>query len=56
MTIALVIMIIFAAEKRRRANFERFWYSHHLFILFFLVWQMHGMFCEPSEAVDDGLS
>ena len=34
-------MIWFALEKRRRANFERFWYSHHLFILFFALWQLH---------------
>lgn len=56
MTAALIIMIIFAAEKRRRAKFERFWYSHHLFILFFLMWQMHGMFCEfrPQAAAGRG--
>ena len=32
-------------EKRRRASFEKFWYSHHLFIVFFICWQLHGMFC-----------
>jgi len=45
MTIALGIMAWFAVEKRRRAHFERFWYSHHLFIVFFINWQLHGMFC-----------
>ncbi|KAH9054219.1 NADPH oxidase [Lactarius vividus] len=45
MTVALGIMVWYAMEKRRRANFERFWYSHHLFILFFICWQLHGMFC-----------
>ncbi|KZT00716.1 NADPH oxidase [Laetiporus sulphureus 93-53] len=45
MTAALGIMVWYAMEKRRRANFERFWYSHHLFIVFFLNWQLHGMFC-----------
>ncbi|ODO03125.1 hypothetical protein I350_05970 [Cryptococcus amylolentus CBS 6273] len=45
MTIALIVMVWFAMEKRRRAHFERFWYSHHLFIIFFLGWQLHGMFC-----------
>ncbi|KAH8978949.1 NADPH oxidase [Lactarius akahatsu] len=45
MTVALGIMVWYAMEKRRRANFERFWYSHHLFILFFISWQLHGMFC-----------
>lgn len=52
MTAALGIMVWFATEKRRRAHFERFWYSHHLFIVFFLNWQLHGMFCmiQPDRA------
>lgn len=41
MTAILGTMIWFAMEKRRRANFERFWYSHHLFVLFFALWQLH---------------
>ncbi|EAU83948.1 NADPH oxidase isoform 2 [Coprinopsis cinerea okayama7 len=45
MWLALGIMVWFAIEKRRRAHFERFWYSHHLFIVFFINWQLHGMFC-----------
>ncbi|KAH9033367.1 NADPH oxidase [Lactarius pseudohatsudake] len=45
MTVVLGVMVWYAMEKRRRANFERFWYSHHLFILFFICWQLHGMFC-----------
>jgi NADPH oxidase len=45
MTAALFIMVWFAIEKRRRAHFEWFWYSHHLFIVFFFCWQLHGMFC-----------
>ncbi|XP_006455334.1 hypothetical protein AGABI2DRAFT_194938 [Agaricus bisporus var. bisporus H97] len=45
MTACLGIMAFFAMEKRRRAHFERFWYSHHLFIIFFINWQFHGMFC-----------
>ncbi|KJA25251.1 hypothetical protein HYPSUDRAFT_53163 [Hypholoma sublateritium FD-334 SS-4] len=45
MTAALGIMVYFAREKQRRAHFERFWYSHHLFIVFFICWQLHGMFC-----------
>jgi len=52
MTVALGIMVWFAMEKRRRAHFERFWYSHHLFIVFFINWQLHGMFCmiKPDRA------
>ncbi|KAK4685370.1 hypothetical protein P7C73_g4778, partial [Tremellales sp. Uapishka_1] len=45
MTVALGIMVYFALEKKRRAHFERFWYSHHLFLVFFGSWQAHGMFC-----------
>ncbi|KAF8452547.1 NADPH oxidase B [Boletus edulis BED1] len=45
MTACLGIIVWFAMDKRRRANFERFWYSHHLFIIFFLAWQFHGMWC-----------
>lgn len=45
MTAALGIIVFFSTEKRRRAHFERFWYSHHLFVVFFINWQFHGMFC-----------
>lgn len=45
MTAALAIMVWYAREKVRRATFEKFWYSHHLFIVFFINWQLHGMFC-----------
>lgn len=45
MTACLGVMVWFAREKRRRANFERFWYSHHLFLIFFLAWQFHGLWC-----------
>jgi len=45
MTAALFIIVFFAREKKRRANFERFWYSHHMFIVYFIGWQLHGMFC-----------
>ncbi|KAK7038179.1 FAD-binding FR-type domain-containing protein [Favolaschia claudopus] len=48
MWIALGLMIWYAMEKRRRrpnGGFEKFWYMHHLFIPFFILWQFHGMFC-----------
>ncbi|KAJ7603133.1 ferric reductase NAD binding domain-containing protein [Roridomyces roridus] len=48
MWVALGIMVYYAIEKRRRTpngGFEKFWYTHHLFIPFFLLWQFHGMFC-----------
>ncbi|CAK7265102.1 hypothetical protein SEPCBS119000_001333 [Sporothrix epigloea] len=45
MLIALMGMVITSVEKRRRANYERFWYTHHLFVIFFLFWSIHGAFC-----------
>jgi len=45
MTIILFVIVFFSTEKSRRANFEKFWYTHHLFVVFFILWQLHGMFC-----------
>ncbi|KAJ7171086.1 NADPH oxidase B [Mycena filopes] len=48
MWICLGTMAWFAMEKRRsgkNGGYERFWYTHHLFIPFFILWQLHGMFC-----------
>ncbi|EGG11161.1 uncharacterized protein MELLADRAFT_70910 [Melampsora larici-populina 98AG31] len=45
MSLALGLITLFSRESVRRLNFERFWYSHHLFIVFFMAWQLHGMFC-----------
>ncbi|CAK5264030.1 unnamed protein product [Mycena citricolor] len=48
MWVCLGVMVWYAMEKRRRqanGGFEKFWYTHHLFIPFFLLWQFHGMFC-----------
>ncbi|OSS46318.1 hypothetical protein B5807_08611 [Epicoccum nigrum] len=45
MLFALMAIALTAAEKPRRANFERFWYTHHMFIVFFMFWSIHGAFC-----------
>jgi len=47
MWICLGTMVWFSIEKRKGTarGFERFWYTHHLFIPFFVLWQLHGMFC-----------
>lgn len=45
MLVALMAMVLTSVEKARRANFERFWYTHHLFIIFFTFWSIHGAFC-----------
>ncbi|KAM0792757.1 hypothetical protein ACM66B_002531 [Microbotryomycetes sp. NB124-2] len=45
MVVCLGVMVVNAVDKRQRAKFERFWFSHHLFVIFFINWQLHGMFC-----------
>jgi NADPH oxidase 2 len=45
MTIALGLMVMTSVEKPRRANYERFWYMHHMFIIFFVFWSIHGAYC-----------
>ncbi|WKT49110.1 Ferric reductase transmembrane component-like domain [Fusarium oxysporum f. sp. vasinfectum] len=52
MLIALMGMVLTSTEKPRRANFERFWYTHHMFIVFFFFWSIHGAFCmiQPDVA------
>ncbi|KAI4152105.1 MAG: hypothetical protein LQ340_003104 [Diploschistes diacapsis] len=44
MTFALMAMVFTSVEKPRRKNFERFWYTHHLFVIFFFFWSLHGVF------------
>ncbi|GAA5864677.1 hypothetical protein JCM3774_006038 [Rhodotorula dairenensis] len=45
MLVLLACMAFFAAGRRRRAHFERFYYTHLLYLPFFALWQLHGMFC-----------
>ncbi|KAI0071776.1 hypothetical protein K474DRAFT_568109 [Panus rudis PR-1116 ss-1] len=45
MTIVLAAMVSTASKKTRDKRYELFWYTHHLFIIFFVCWQLHGMFC-----------
>lgn len=45
MLICLMAMAVTAMERFRRPNFERFWYTHHLFVIFFVFWSVHGAFC-----------
>ncbi|KAL1896227.1 hypothetical protein Cpir12675_002873 [Ceratocystis pirilliformis] len=45
MLVALMGMVMTSMEKPRRANYERFWYTHHMFIVFFFFWSIHGAFC-----------
>jgi predicted ferric reductase len=52
MLLALMGMVMTSIEKPRRANYERFWYTHHMFIIFFFFWSIHGAFCmiQPDVA------
>lgn len=45
MLICLCLMAFTAVDRFKKANFERFWYTHHLFVVFFLFWSFHGAFC-----------
>lgn len=45
MLTALMAMVATSMGKQRQAKFERFWYTHHLFIVFFVFWSVHGAFC-----------
>ncbi|KAK3754840.1 hypothetical protein QZH41_011314 [Actinostola sp. cb2023] len=41
-TLCLIIMVSSSTELVRRSYFELFWYSHHLFIVFFVGLMVHG--------------
>ncbi|XP_018085151.1 NADPH oxidase 1-like [Xenopus laevis] len=41
-TLALIIMITSSTEFIRRCYFEVFWYTHHLFVIFFIGLVFHG--------------
>ncbi|CAB4006217.1 cytochrome b-245 heavy chain-like [Paramuricea clavata] len=42
-TIALILMVTSSTELLRRSYFEVFWYTHHLFSVFFVGLIVHGM-------------
>ncbi|XP_076466941.1 NADPH oxidase 2-like [Babylonia areolata] len=41
-TLALILIVSSSTEMIRRSYFELFWYTHHLFILFFIGFVVHG--------------
>lgn len=45
MLFSLIAMFFTSTDKARQANHERFFTMHHLFILFFVFWSVHGAFC-----------
>ncbi|XP_033741148.1 cytochrome b-245 heavy chain-like isoform X1 [Pecten maximus] len=42
-TLALIIMVTSSTELIRRSYFEVFWFTHHLFVIFFLGLVVHGV-------------
>nr|XP_010974076.2 NADPH oxidase 1 [Camelus dromedarius] len=42
-TIALILMVTSAIEFIRRSYFEVFWYTHHLFVIYFIGLAIHGI-------------
>ncbi|KAJ3043889.1 hypothetical protein HDV00_003927 [Rhizophlyctis rosea] len=44
-TVAFFLMVTATFDAVRRKHFEIFWFSHHLFIVFFGGLLMHGAFC-----------
>uniref|UniRef100_A0A8C6KAA4 NADPH oxidase 1 n=1 Tax=Nothobranchius furzeri TaxID=105023 RepID=A0A8C6KAA4_NOTFU len=42
-TLALILMITSSMEVIRRSYFEVFWYTHHLFVIFFAGLVIHGI-------------
>lgn len=43
--VAFFLMVTSAMEAVRRKYFEMFWFTHHLFVVFFGGLLMHGSFC-----------
>lgn len=43
MSLVLFVMIVTSMVAVRRASYEIFWYTHHLFIVFFLLLLVHGL-------------
>lgn len=52
-TVALFLIVTSALEGVRRKYFEMFWYTHHLFIVFFGGLLLHGSFCFIKADVDE---
>lgn len=42
-TLCLIFIVTTASEQIRRSYFELFWYTHHLFIVFYVLLCVHGI-------------
>eukprot|EP00835_Amoeboradix_gromovi_P000227 NODE_8_length_47770_cov_0.334354.p5 type:complete len:581 gc:universal NODE_8_length_47770_cov_0.334354:2761-4503(+) len=50
-TLSLFLIITSSLRKVRVANFEIFWFTHHLFIIFFVSLVLHGAGCVVETLV-----
>ncbi|KAJ3291239.1 hypothetical protein HK104_006227 [Borealophlyctis nickersoniae] len=55
-TVSFFLMVTSAQNSVRRKNFELFWFTHHLFIVFFGGLLMHGAFCFIKRDLPDGVT
>ncbi|KAI9207285.1 ferric reductase NAD binding domain-containing protein [Polychytrium aggregatum] len=44
-SVVLMLMVTSSISTVRRKHFETFWFTHHLFVLFFGLLMVHGDFC-----------
>ena len=51
-TLALIAIVVTAVEKMRRKNFELFYFTHMLYIVFTASLLVHGSFCFIKENPD----
>lgn len=54
-TLALILIITSSTKTIRRSYFEVFWYTHHLFIIFFIGLVIHGAERIVRGQTDDSL-
>ena len=54
MVMILGLIAATSLKRFRLANFERFYYTHHLFVVFFIFLSVHGICCMVKE--DKGLN
>lgn len=45
MLAVLMVILVTSLERFKKKNHERFWFTHHLFVIFFIFWSVHGAFC-----------
>ena len=49
MFLILGLIAVTSLRRFRIANFERFYYTHHLFVIFFVISSVHGICCMIKE-------